>query len=197
MEFLNYLLASLISGGIVLAASIYLFQAAFTRVLDKQMEVFKQQLQVDTKVRELTLKSQIDFRERQLGEYYGPIYALLQRGKPIYRLWMEDRLTEIDDEINRLFVEANDTIVKIILQKSHLVAGDRIPESFTRFLTHVAVWHGYMKTEHRGVPLTQEEFPEAYYPVDFEEEIFTTTERLKKELFELHNSYGLLSHVKV
>lgn len=193
MEFLNYLVAGLLSGGLVLAASIYLFQQAFSRLLDKQMEVFKQQLQVDTKMRELTLKSQIDFRERQLGEFYGPIYAYLRRGKPIYRLWVEGRLDEIEPDINRLFVEANDAIVAIILGKSHLVAGARVPDSFTRFLTHVAVWHGYMKTEHGGVPLSQEEFPEAYYPADFEEEIVTTTERLKEELFELHNKYGLLA----
>lgn len=194
MAFFNYLAAGLLSGGIILAASIYLFQQAFGRLLDKHMEVFKQELQVDTKTRELTLKSQIDFRERQLGEFYGPIYAYLRRGKPIYRLWVEGRLNEIEPEINKLFVAANDAIVAIILQRSHLVAGDRIPESFTRFLTHVAVWHGYMQTEHGGVPLSQEEFPEAYYPTEFEEEIFTTTERLKKELFDLHNRYGLLTN---
>jgi hypothetical protein len=57
----------------------------------------------------------------------------------------------------------------------------------------VAVWHGYMNTEHKGVPLTDSEFPEAYYPTEFEEEIFLTTERLKRELFELHGQYGLLA----
>lgn len=193
MEFMNLFAASLLSGGLTLAAGIYLFQQAFTRLLDKRMETFKQQLEVDTKTRELALKSQIDFRERQLGEYYGPIYAYLMRGKPIYRLWTEGRLEEISAAIDKLFIEANDAIVTIILQKSHLVAGDRIPDSFTRFLTHVAVWHGYMGSEHQGVPLSQAEFPEAYYPTEFEEEIFATTERLKIELYELHNRYGLLS----
>lgn len=157
------------------------------------MEVFKQQLQVDGKTRELALKSQIDFKERQLGEFYGPIYAYLRRGKPIYNLWQQGRLDEIEIHINKLFVDTNDEIVRIILTRSHLVSGDAIPESFTRFLTHVAVWHGYMTTPHGGVPLTRDDFPEAYYPMEFEEEIVCTTERLKRELHQLHSTYGLLS----
>nr|WP_315428160.1 hypothetical protein [uncultured Albidiferax sp.] len=192
MEFLKYLTAGLLSGTLVLTAFAFLFKESFTRLLDQQMEIFKQKLQIDATTRELTLKSQIDFRERQLGEFYGPIYAYLRRGKPIYLLWDEGRLDEIESDINKLFVAANEAIVAIILTKSHLIAGDKIPESFTRFLTHVAVWHGYMGTEHGGVPLSDKEFPEAYYPEEFEDEIFATTERLKKELFELHNRYGLL-----
>lgn len=192
MNFIEYFAATTLSGGLVLSAGIFFFQQSYSRILDKQMEKFKQQLQLDTKLREMTLKSQIDFRERQLGEFYGPIYAYLRRGNPIYRLWAEGRLDEIEGDINELFIEANDAIVEIILKKSHLVAGEVIPISFTRFLTHVAVWHGFMKTEHKGVPLSIDEFPEAYYPNEFEEEIFSTTERLKKELFDLHSSYGLL-----
>ena len=182
----------LVSGGLLLGAAVYLFRETFTRLLDKRMKVFDQQLQLDTKVREAVLKAQIDFRERQLGEFYGPIYAMLKRGKPIYALWVDGRLDEIDENISKLFKEQNDAIVRIILERAHLVDGDTIPEAFTRFLTHVAVWHGYLETEHGGVPHSEEDFPEAYYPESFERNIFATTERLKKELYALHNSYGLL-----
>lgn len=192
----NFLLqvgGTVISLGLLLSASAYIFQASFTRLLDKRMELFKQQLTVDSKVRELTLRSQIDFIERQLGEFYGPIYAMLRRGEPIYRLWMQGKLEEIDGDISVLFREQNEMISKIILEKSHLVDGDVIPPSFTLFLTHVAVWHGFEKTSHKGVPLSEDEFPEAYYPESFEEEIFLTTERLKRELYSLHRHYGLLT----
>ena len=67
------------------------------------MESFKQQLQIDTKIRELTLKSQIELRKRQLGDFYGPIYALLKRSKPIYRLWDEGKLQEIETS-QRIFL---------------------------------------------------------------------------------------------
>lgn len=193
MEFLQYVSTVVATGGALLLGSVFLFKITFERLLDKKMDVFRQSLQIDTKIRELTVKSQIDFRERQLGEFYGPIYALLQRGKPVYRLWNEGRLSEIDEEISELFFEANNTVVNIILQKSHLISGAEIPRSYTLFLTHVAVWHGYTKTEHEGVPISREEFPEAYYPVEFEENIFAATERLKKELFDLHSKYGLAS----
>jgi len=188
----DYIFGSAIGGGALLIAATYLFRISMARVLDKQMELFRQQLQIDTTVRELILKAQIDFRERQLGEFYGPIYAMLKRGKPIYALWIERKLDEIDASVSELFREQNDRITKIILEKAHLVDGESIPSSFTRFLTHVAVWHGYVNTEHQGVPHTEAEFPDAYYPDSFEEEIFETTERLKKELYQLHDRYGLL-----
>lgn len=195
MNFPEYFLGGLLSGGTVLAVGLYMFQASFTRLLDKRIEMFKQQLQVDAKVRELTLKSQIDFKERQLGELYGPIYALLKRGQPIYALFATGRLSEIEESVSKLFIETNETITRTILEKSHLIDGPSIPESFTLFLTHVAVWHGYVGTRHGGVPYTKEEFPEAYYPDAFEREVFTTTERLKRELYALHGKYGLLTSV--
>ena len=194
MELANLVIANLFSSAVVLTTGTYFFKQVFNRLLDKRMESFKQQLQVDSKTRELALRSQIDFRERQLGEYYGPIYAYLMRGKPIYRLQSEGQLDDISESIEALFVSANEAIVAMILQKSHLVAGERMPVAFTDFLTHVAVWHGFMSTTGGGVPLSKDDFPEAYYPIEFEEEIFATTERLKKELFELHNQHGSLGH---
>jgi hypothetical protein len=37
-----------------------------------------------------------EFKERQLSEFYGPIYALLKRIRPIDDLWNAGRLEEID-----------------------------------------------------------------------------------------------------
>ena len=184
---------TIFSLGLLLPAALFLFQASFAKLLDKKMELFKQQLGQDSKIKELTLRSQIDFKERQLGEFYGPIYAMLKRGEPIYRLWTQGKLDEIDSEIAVLFREQNDIIARIILGKSHLIDGETIPETFTSFLTHVAVWHGFEKTIHKGVPLTELEFPEAYYPENFETEIFRVTEHLKRDLYALHRHSGLLA----
>jgi hypothetical protein len=59
-------------------------------------------------------------------------------------------------------------------------------------LTHVAVWHAYLKTEHEGIPFEESDFPEAYYNDSFEKEIFAVTESLKRELEELYARYGLI-----
>ncbi len=180
------------AGGAAAAGAVaFLAKEWLSRRLDRQAEQLKHQLGVDATTRELLLRSQIEFKERQLAEFYGPIYAYLKRGRPIYDLWTEGRLDEIEGDIEALFTTANDEIVHIILTKSHLVRGPSIPESFTLFLTHVAVWHAYLKTDHKGIPLTKEEFPQAYYPEGFEDEIIDTTESLKREIDKLYARYGV------
>jgi hypothetical protein len=154
--------------------------------LNRALEKTKHQLGLDSKRRELVLKSQIDFKEKQLSEFYGPIYALLKQIRPLDDLWNAGKLGAADRSIVAAIRKANDRIVEIILAKSHLVQGDRIPEYFPRFLTHVAVWHAYMddsKTDwsvYAGLP-------EAQYDVTFEDEVFRMTEALRMELRHLYD----------
>ena len=153
---------------------------------------FKHDLSLESTRHELALRSQIDFRERQLSECYGPIYALLKRIRPIDNLRQEGKLRDIDAEAIKVIRESNDRIADIILNKSHLIRGDKIPESYTRYLLHVAVWHAFLNTPHRGFPDPKKvDVSEAYYVKDFEEEVFQTTESLKRELFELYQHYGI------
>ncbi len=191
MEFLPSLIASLLSTASVVAVGGYLFKTSFERLLDKKMEVFKQQLDISKALHELTLKSQIEFRERQLAEYYGPISAILKRGALLYKVFEKGKLSGIEPTINAVIVDGNNAIVNILLHKSHLVAGSTLPESYVRFLTHVALWSAFRTSKAHISPPTIEEFPEAHYPVDFEADIFRTTEKLKKELVELHARFGI------
>ena len=52
-------------------------------------------------------------------------------------------LKDVDDAIIRVIRDSNNRVVDIILAKIHLIHGHMIPESYTRFLTHVAVWHAF------------------------------------------------------
>lgn len=192
MELGKDIIAGLISSGTVIAVAAFIARESFTRILNRRLEVFKHELGIEAKTRELTLKSQIEFKERQLAEFYGPIYALLKRGRPIYNHWEQGRLDEITTDLETLFVNANNRIVDIVLNKSHLIRGDEVPASFIHFLTHVAVWHAFLKTKHKGVPFAKEEFPEAYYNDNFEREIIETTQTLKRELDGLYHRYGLV-----
>jgi len=107
-------------------------------------------------------------------------------------LRQEGKLRDIDAEAIKVIRESNDRIADIILNKSHLIRGDKIPESYTRYLLHVAVWHAFLNTPHRGFPDPKKvDVSEAYYVKDFEEEVFQTTESLKRELFELYQHYGI------
>jgi len=47
--------------------------------LNRTLERFKYDLGLDVNRRGLTLQSQIQCKEKQLAEFYGPIYALLKR----------------------------------------------------------------------------------------------------------------------
>jgi hypothetical protein len=192
MDFLTTVLSGLLSGGAVLGVGVYIFQASFNRLLDQKMEVFKQQLQVGTTLRELTLKSQIEFRERQLGEFYGPIYAILSRNVPLWEHFEQHKLDRILPAINQLFVDGNTTIVKILLEKANLIVGNEIPVSYIDFLVHASVWTAFRKTGNGEVP-SKAQYPEAWYPDAFQEAIFATTKQLKQELADLHARYGVLA----
>ncbi len=191
MDWFQIILGSLISTTSVVTVVAFLARESFAILLDRKHELYKHQLELDTSKHELALEAQIAFKEKQLSEFYGPIYALLKRGRTIYKYVMDGKLGDIDEHLRKMAVEANNAIVNIILTKSHLIEGSVIPNSYIHFLTHVEIWHAYLKTEFQGVPYSQSEFPEAYYPVEFEKDIYLTTEALKFELQGLYRQYGI------
>jgi hypothetical protein len=201
MEWLISIISGLVSSSAVIAAIFFIGRESFKNALSKNLESFKHDLSTDLESfkhdlglestrHQFALQSQIQFRERQLSEFYGPIYALLKRIRPIDNLWNEGKLRDVDDAIREVICESNNRIVEIILNKSYLIRGDSIPESHTHFLAHVAVWHAFLNSSHKGWPKSPK-LPEAYYKMEFEEEVFRTAEALKRELHELYKRYGL------
>src|SRR5437016_14068036 len=93
---------ALIGGLVVLAGY------GLNRVLDR----FRHDLGLDATRRELTLQSQIRFKEKQMGDFYGPIYALLKRIRPIDDLWTKREVTEIDETIRGVIRDSNNRIVE-------------------------------------------------------------------------------------
>jgi hypothetical protein len=192
MDFLTSLATGVLSTATVIAIGGFVLKASFESILDRKMELFKQQLDINKSLHHLTLKSQIEFRERQLGEYYGPICAILKRGARLYKVHREGRLPDgIRPIINSILIEGNNMIVSILLQKSHLISGNKLPDSHVHFLTHAAIWPAFQNAKPQLAPPPESEFPEAYYPMAFEVDSVRTTEKLKKELAELHNRFGI------
>jgi hypothetical protein len=163
--------------------------------LSKSLEKHKQELGIEATRTQLTLQSQIQFKERQLSEFYGPVYSLLKRIRPIDNLWNAGRLKEIDTVARHVIRESNDKIVEIILTKGHLIQGEVIPTSYTGFLSHVAVWHAFLDLPSDKWEVYHK-LQEAQYQQHFEEEVFLTTETLKRELYSLYEQYGL-SPIKI
>lgn len=191
MDFFNELFASLVSTSAAVAVIAFLGRSFFTRYLDKKFETFKYELDLAAKTHELTLQSQIVFKERQLSEFYGPIYARLKRGKRLNELWRQGKLDRVEADILALFVQSNESNVETILNRSDLIDGDAIPESYIRYLTHVAIWDPFLRKDPPEIPPYEEEgFEAGRYPDDFEESIIMTTEKLKREISELYKEYG-------
>jgi hypothetical protein len=158
--------------------------------INRALERFKFDLGLNTSRHGLASKSQIDFKEKQLAEFYGPIYALLKRIRPIDDMWNQGRVGSVDKTIVEIIRDSNNRIVDIILTKSYLIDGAGISESYTRFLTHVAVWHAFWDTPDRDWS-DYDQLRDAQYSFDFEKEIFQTTENLKQELYDFYKEYGL------
>ena len=190
MEWFKLIVSGLISSAAVLGGIFFFAQESFKNILSRRLESFKHDLGVEATRRQVALQSQIQFKERQLSEFYGPTYALLRRIRPIDELWNAGKLQAISDAAVEVICDSNNRIADIILSKCHLIQGDKIPESYTHFLTHVAIWHAFLKSPLRGWPETPA-LPEAYYTTDFEKDIYGTTETLKRELYQLYQRYGL------
>jgi hypothetical protein len=174
----------------VFATDLEILKGGIQENVQRNLESLKYELGLDATQRQITLQSQIQFRERQLSEFYGPIYALLKRIRPIDDLWTEGKVKGIDDAIRGVIRDSNNRVVEIILNKSHLIHGHVIPESYPHFLTHVAVWHAFWDSPDTDWS-TYAGLPEAHYDLKFEQEIFQTTEKLKQELDDLYQQYGL------
>jgi len=190
MGWLKSIAAGLVSSTVVIAAIFFISRESFKNILDRSLESHKHELGVEATRRELALQSQIQFKERQLSEFYGPIYALLKRIRPIDDLWNKGKLETIDEAAKKVMRDSNDRIVEIILTKSHLIQGDQIPKSYTQFLTHVPVWHAFLDHPSKNWSAYQK-LPEAFYDTAFEQEVYATTEQLKRDLYQLYQEYGL------
>jgi hypothetical protein len=189
LSWAELLLANLVSTATLLAIAGFLGRTIFINALDARLEYIKHRLQLEATERQLTIQSQIQYKERQLSELYGPIYAMVSRGRRIVKLAGEGRLDSILDQFWEMARATNRRIEEILLSKSHLIEGV-MPESFIQFLVHVPLWDAFMNTPQK-LPPPKEIFPEAYYSESFEVEVYATTERLRSELRDLYARSGL------
>jgi hypothetical protein len=160
--------------------------------LQRQLEGVRQGLTLNTATHQLLRQSQIAHKERQLSEFYLPIYAQLRRGRRIVRLGEEGKLGDVDKPFWELAITTNSNIEKIILDKSHLIEGTDFPESFNGLLIHVQLLKWYRDNPGVSRP-NKDEVPEAWYSEDFEEDVFKTVEKLRRELNALYDEYGVRS----
>jgi len=136
--------------------------------------------------------SALEFRKQQLAEFYGPIYAYCKLYDQVVDLWTARKLPDIDLGVIDLFKRQHEKIIEILTTKLHLVEGGSPPPEFTQFMTAVTLWNLYTaRPGQHWVPAEVEALPQAKFPREFDEYIFRTTEKLKKDLDDLHKRYGI------
>jgi hypothetical protein len=136
-------------------------------------------------------RSELEYRERQLSELYGPAYGYVKTSKDLFHLWVEGKTPEINLTVKRWLTKQNEFMRDLLISKSHLIEGTQMPESMCRFATSTLVFDFYASpTEEGQVPERLRSDPRAIYPHDFDEHVIETTERLKARIDQLHRKYS-------
>ncbi len=144
------------------------------------------------KAREIASRAELEYRQSQLSEFYGPIYSYLESNKLIYPLWLEGKLSEINYEVIKMFKAQNDHIIDIITNKAHLIDGDEMPEEFTAFITSAKIWNMYcIRKDSPYIPEEVAALPEVKWPERFETHIHDKTIELKSSLNGLYDKYQI------
>jgi hypothetical protein len=138
-------------------------------------------------------RRELEFRERQLAEFYGPLYGYLHSQVELVDLWLEGKLHEKNHEIKQLFLRQHMTVRELIVSKAHLIDSSSMPDFFTRFMTSTIVWDMYAAASPDGrVPDEIRSDLRIKYPTEFNEHIFATTVRLKKRIEDLHTRFAIV-----
>lgn len=88
-------------------------------------------------------RSELAFREKQLAEFYGPVYGTLKSQVQLYWLWINGQMNEMNFEVKKPMSRQNEFVRKLIIDKAHLIDGSVMPESFVHFVTSTLVFDLY------------------------------------------------------
>jgi hypothetical protein len=137
-------------------------------------------------------RHELEFRERQLAEFYGPVYGYLKSQRDIYNMWMDGMLDEKNLEIKQLFAKQNAIVRDLIIRNVHLIDSSDMPEYFVTYLTNTLIFEMYAAATADGmVPERVAEDPRAKFPDEFEEHVFHTTIRLKQRTEALNANFAI------
>lgn len=144
------------------------------------------------KERELAGRAELEYRQAQIAEFYGPIYSYLESNKLIYPLWLEGKLSEINYDVITMFKAQNDHIIEIITNKAHLIDGNEMPPEFIAFITSSKIWNMYcIRKDAPYIPEEVANLPEVKWPESFETHIHDKTIELKSKLNNLYDKYQI------
>lgn len=169
----------------ILAASVTLIGWLVNHILTGHRERLNQHLAASLK-----------FVERQLEELYGPLAFLIMEGRRTFKDLLEtlgrdyvfdekDSLAEDELKLWLFWVEndflpRNEKIQQLLMTKTHLIDGDKVPPSFLKFLEHHNSWKIlHLRWQKEGVPYSWHS--KINWPTSFEKDILNTFNSLKTQ----------------
>lgn len=142
------------------------------------------------------LAASLKFVERQLEELYGPLAFLIMEGRRTLKDLLEtlgrdyvfdetDSLT--DDElklwlfwVEHEFFPRNDKIQQLLMFKTHLIEGSKVPASFLKFLEHHNSWKVlHLRWQKEGIAYSWHS--KISWPDSFEKDVLRTFSMLKMQ----------------
>ena len=109
----------------------------------RDLEQLQQQLRENTEItrkvdqsysrEDFLWKSELEFREKQLANFYGPAYGYVMTQRDIFGLWFDQKMPEVNHEVKKLLSKQNNLLRQLIIENSHLIEGPQMPTSFVRF----------------------------------------------------------------
>ncbi len=204
-DVIRIVIGSLLSTGILVVALLYVFKSSFERLLDQEVEKFKAklsedlervkaELRLDESERNLKLRLLLEFRGRQLKEFYWPIYLGLQKDNVIWRRITDknnpdDSLrSDLGTAIERDTILPNHNFMVSVIEKSLYLAeaDDELLGELLHYLRHVAVYNALRTSKEARQTSREELFPDDVgesWPKD----LFPMIEQRLKDLQEQYN----------
>jgi|RhiMetdeSRZDD1v2_1073273.scaffolds.fasta_scaffold280330_3 hypothetical protein len=165
-EIIKILLDKLAIGGLLLLVGF---------LINKSIERFRSAQALKNELNKQRFVTQLQFIERQLSEFYWPIYLRLQKDNAVWRRIL-DRQKDADDPLHKIGAEIEGNfilpnhgeIVKIIEEKIHLAKLDEgLLEPLLMYIKHVAVYKAAKSAGFNELlPIhLQEPWPKDFFPL--------------------------------
>ncbi len=155
------------------------------------------------------LEASLRYIETQLKELYGPLAFLVMEGQRTFKDFLDSMGKEPDNSSTRhifsrekqlseeelknwLFWVENDffprdeKIKNLLMGKTHLIEGSKIPRSFILFLDHYNSWRiNHLRWKKEGIKYSWHS--KINYPIEFELDILSIFEKLKQQHHKILN----------
>ena len=144
----------------------------FKNHLDESLEAIKGRIGTEEAAQRLRFEKVLDFRSRQLSEFYWPIYIRLQKDNAVWERVLGGSADRFSEEIGtdiekNVLLPNHDEIVQIIQTKYYLAEKDDVLEAaLLKYIRHIAVYHALRSTKEKKNPIDlNEPYPSEFYPL--------------------------------